>query len=107
LQQPVKRWGWDKQNQLLYWYPEKDQTLNQIIIAKEHIDNKVDLINSSLPKKARSLLEKAKFVTTFLYDTRFFKFYLSYLFCIYLLIFTNLQHTFIPHDDHKSIDHRT
>jgi hypothetical protein len=57
---------WDKQNQLLYWYPEKDQTLNQIIIAKEHTDNNsVELINSRLPKKARVLLEKAMFVTTF------------------------------------------
>jgi uncharacterized membrane protein HdeD (DUF308 family) len=56
---------WDKENQLLYWYPEKDQTLNQIIIAKEHIDNSVDLIDSRLPKKARALLEKAMFVTTF------------------------------------------
>ena len=57
---------WNKQNQLLYWYPAKDQTLNQIIIAKEHTYNKaVDLINSRLPKTARSLLEKATFVNIF------------------------------------------
>jgi len=33
---------WDKQNQLLTWYPAKDQTLNQIIVARERSD-KVDL----------------------------------------------------------------
>jgi len=55
-----KEMEWDKQNQLLYWYPAKYQTLNQIIIAKEHTYNKaVDLINSRLPKRARDLVEKA------------------------------------------------
>ena len=50
---------WDRQNQLLYWHPAKDQTLNQIIIAKERSDN-VDI--ERLPKRARDLVEKTSFV---------------------------------------------
>jgi len=53
---------WDKQNQLLTWYPAKDQTLNQIIVARERSD-KVDL--ERLPKGARDSAEKTKFVNTF------------------------------------------
>ena len=51
---------WDRQNQLLYWYPTKVQTLNQIIIAKERSDN-VD--TEKLPRTARDLVEKTSFVT--------------------------------------------
>jgi hypothetical protein len=50
---------WDRQNQLLYWHPAKDQTLNQIIIAKEQ-NEKIDI--ERLPKKARDLVEKTSFV---------------------------------------------
>jgi hypothetical protein len=53
---------WDRQNQLLSWYPAKDQTLNQIIVAKEH-GNKVDI--ERLPKIARDSVEKTTFVNTF------------------------------------------
>jgi hypothetical protein len=55
---------WDRQNQLLYWYPAKAQTLNQIIIAKER-NNDVDI--QRLPKKARDLVEnnKISFVNVF------------------------------------------
>lgn len=53
---------WDRQNQLLSWYPAKDQTLNQIIVAKEH-SNKVDI--ERLPKRARDSVEKTTFVNTF------------------------------------------
>jgi hypothetical protein len=53
---------WDRQNQLLRWYPAKDQTLNQIIVAKER-SNKIDI--ERLPKRARDSAEKATFVYTF------------------------------------------
>jgi hypothetical protein len=53
---------WDRQNQLLYWYPAKDQTLNQIVVAKEG-SNKIDI--ERLPKSARDSVEKAIFVNTF------------------------------------------
>ena len=53
---------WDKQNRLLFWYPAKDQTLNQIIVAKERSD-KIDI--ERLPKGARDSVEKAIFVNTF------------------------------------------
>jgi hypothetical protein len=53
---------WDRQNQLLSWYPAKDQTLNQIIVAKER-SNKVDI--ERLPKKARDSVEKTTFVNSF------------------------------------------
>jgi hypothetical protein len=53
---------WDGQNQLLIWYPAKDQTLNQIIVAKER-SNKVDI--ERLPKRARDSVEKTTFVNTF------------------------------------------
>jgi Cellulase (glycosyl hydrolase family 5)/Glycoside hydrolase family 5 C-terminal domain len=51
---------WDRQNQLLYWYPAKVQTLNQIIIAKEHSEN-VD--TERLPKAARDMVKKTSFVS--------------------------------------------
>jgi hypothetical protein len=47
---------------LVPWYPAKDQTLNQIIVARERSD-KVDL--ERLPKGARDSAEKTKFVNTF------------------------------------------
>jgi hypothetical protein len=53
---------WDKQNQLIRWYPAKDETLNQIIIAKER-SNTIDI--ERLPKRAGDSAEKAKFVNTF------------------------------------------
>lgn len=53
---------WDRQNQLLSWYPAKDQTLNQIIVAKER-SNKVDI--ERLPKRARDSVEKTTLVNTF------------------------------------------
>jgi hypothetical protein len=53
---------WDRQNQLLCWYPAKDQTLNQIIVAKERSDT-IDV--ERLPKRARDSAQKATFVYTF------------------------------------------
>jgi Cellulase (glycosyl hydrolase family 5) len=53
---------WDRQNQLLRWYPAKDQALNQIIVAKER-SNTIDI--ERLPKGARDSAEKATFVNAF------------------------------------------
>ena len=53
---------WDRQNHLLFWHPAKDQSLNQIIIAKEPNDT----VNTEiLPKSARELVEKTSFVNSF------------------------------------------
>jgi hypothetical protein len=53
---------WDRQNQLLYWYPAKDQTLHQIIVTKGPSD-RIDV--ERLPKKARDSAQKATFTYTF------------------------------------------
>lgn len=57
-----KEMQWDRQNQLLHWYPAKDQALNQIIVAKEG-SNTIDI--ERLPKGARDSAEKATFVNAF------------------------------------------
>jgi Cellulase (glycosyl hydrolase family 5)/Glycoside hydrolase family 5 C-terminal domain len=54
---------WDRQNQLLYWYPAKDQTVNQIVVAKVGRSDRVDV--ERLPKAARDSAQKATFVYTF------------------------------------------
>jgi hypothetical protein len=52
--------NWDKENQLLYWHPSSDQTLNQLIVGKErNIDGTI------FPEKCKSLLEKTTFMKTF------------------------------------------
>jgi hypothetical protein len=48
---------WDKEEQLLYWYPAKERTLNQIIIGKSR-----NLDTSVLPKEARDLANEVVFV---------------------------------------------
>lgn len=53
---------WDKPNQLLYWYPDKSQTINQIVVAKEQ-SNEINF--EKLPKKSVGLVEKMTFVKTF------------------------------------------
>jgi len=53
---------WDKPNQLLYWHPDKNQAINQIVIAKEQ-SNEIDL--KKLPKKGTELVEKITFVKAF------------------------------------------
>jgi uncharacterized membrane protein HdeD (DUF308 family) len=55
-----KQIEWDKDNQLLYWYPEKEQTLNQIIIGKSR-----NLDISILPKQAKDLASKVTLVGSF------------------------------------------
>jgi hypothetical protein len=54
---------WDRQNQLLYWYPAKNQTVNQIIVAKVGRSDRIDV--ERLPKRARDWAQKATFVYTF------------------------------------------
>jgi uncharacterized membrane protein HdeD (DUF308 family) len=55
-----KQIEWDKDNQLLYWYPEKEQTLNQIIIGKSR-----NLDTTKLPKQAKDLASKVTLVGSF------------------------------------------
>ncbi len=50
---------WDKDNQLLYWYPAKELTLNQIIIGRGK-----NLDTSILPKEAKDLASKVSLVGT-------------------------------------------
>ena len=51
---------WDKANQLLYWYPSKDQPYNQLIIGK---DKKLD--TNLLPDQSKELSGKTTFSSTF------------------------------------------
>lgn len=46
---------WDKENQLLYWYPSPDCRYNQLIIGKGKI-NKLDI--NVLPRKSKELATK-------------------------------------------------
>ena len=55
-----KQIKWDKDNQLLYWYPEKERTLNQIIIGKSR-----NLDTSVFPKEAKDLASEATLVGSF------------------------------------------
>jgi uncharacterized membrane protein HdeD (DUF308 family) len=51
---------WDKEKQLLYWYPSKDQPYNQLIIGKgKKLDTHV------LPEQSKSLASKTTFTRTF------------------------------------------
>jgi hypothetical protein len=51
---------WEKENHLLYWYPAKDQTYNQLILGK---GNKLD--TDILPEQSKSLASKTTFTKTF------------------------------------------
>jgi uncharacterized membrane protein HdeD (DUF308 family) len=55
-----KQIEWDKDNQLLYWYPAKELTLNQIIIGKSR-----NLDTSILPKQAKDLASEVTLVGSF------------------------------------------
>ena len=48
------------EQQLLYWYPNKDKPLNQIIITPPE-----DLDKSLLPDQSKSLLDELNFVKEF------------------------------------------
>jgi len=51
---------WDKENQLLYWYPSKDQPYNQLIIGTT---NKLN--TDMLPDQSKDLVSKTTFTRTF------------------------------------------
>lgn len=51
---------WDKTNQLLFWYPETDQSENQIIIGVTDI-----LEKNALPKRVQDLADRSKFMSSF------------------------------------------
>ena len=55
-----KQIEWDKDNQLLYWYPAKERTVNQIIIGKSR-----NLDTTKLPKQAKDLASKVTLVGSF------------------------------------------
>jgi hypothetical protein len=55
-----KRVKWNKENQLLYWYPDSDQRLNQLILGKPG-----ELNEENLPNKSKSLLSNTVLVGTF------------------------------------------
>jgi hypothetical protein len=54
--------NWDKENQLLYWYPSKDYIYNQLIIGKGKI-NKLD--TNMLPRQSKELADKTVFAASF------------------------------------------
>jgi cellulase (glycosyl hydrolase family 5)/short repeat uncharacterized protein DUF308 len=54
--------NWDKENQLLYWYPSKDYIYNQLIIGKGKI-NKLD--TNMLPRQSKELADKTVFTASF------------------------------------------
>ena len=55
-----KQIEWDKDKQLLSWYPAKDKTENQIIIGKSR-----NLDTDALPKEAKSLASNTTLIGTF------------------------------------------
>jgi uncharacterized membrane protein HdeD (DUF308 family) len=53
---------WDKANNILYWYPSKDQDYNQLIIGKGKLDK---LETKFLPDQSKDLAGKTVFINTF------------------------------------------
>jgi len=53
---------WDKVNNILYWYPSKDQDYNHLIIGKGKLDK---LETEFLPQQSKDLVEKTVFTNTF------------------------------------------
>jgi hypothetical protein len=53
---------WDKVNNVLYWYPSKDQDYNQLVIGKGKLDK---LETNSLPQQSKELVSKTAFTSTF------------------------------------------
>jgi len=52
---------WDKDNQLLYWYPSRNYNYNQLIIAKGNI-SKLD--TTVLPRQSKELINNTAFTIT-------------------------------------------
>jgi len=53
---------WDKMNNLLYWYPSKDQDYNQLVIGKGKL---AKLDTEFLPQDSKELASKTTFTSTF------------------------------------------
>ena len=53
---------WDKVNNLLYWYPSKDQDYNQLVIGKGKL---IKLDTEHLPEQSKELASKTLFTSTF------------------------------------------
>jgi Cellulase (glycosyl hydrolase family 5) len=53
---------WDKVNNLLYWYPAKNQDYNQVVIGKGKL---VKLETKVLPEQSKELASKTIFTNTF------------------------------------------
>ena len=53
---------WDKVNNLLYWYPSKNQDYNQLVIGKGKL---VKLETDVLPQQSKDLASKTIFNSTF------------------------------------------
>ena len=53
---------WDRMNNLLYWYPSKDQDYNQLVIGKGKL---IKLETKFLPEQSKELASKTLFTSTF------------------------------------------
>jgi hypothetical protein len=53
---------WDRANNILYWYPSKDQDYNQLVIGKGKL---IKLETEFLPEKSKDLASKTIFTNTF------------------------------------------
>lgn len=53
---------WDKVNNLLYWYPSKDQDYNQLVVGKGRL---VKLETDVLPQQSKDLASKTIYNSTF------------------------------------------
>jgi hypothetical protein len=53
---------WDRMNNLLYWYPSKDQDYNQLVIGKGKL---IKLETGFLPEQSKELPSKTLFTSTF------------------------------------------
>ena len=51
---------WDKENQLLVWYPSRERTKNQIVIGIQP-----ELNMKFIPKESKVLLENTRFIGKF------------------------------------------
>jgi len=53
---------WDRMNNLLYWYPSKDQDYNQLVVGKGKL---IKLETELLPEQSKELASKTLFTSTF------------------------------------------
>lgn len=57
----INEMRWDKENQLLHWYPSNDYVYNQLIIGKGRIG---ELDINKLPRQSKEIASKTTFTTT-------------------------------------------